>query len=139
MAKNQRKRKMTRPELARWILAVSPPDESGCRPWPKYLSQGWPITTLHSSPIFAHRVVLEDRDGPPPDGHCAWHICGKRHCVNPAHLVWISYGMTLTPVDVQTIRERLEAGETGQALAVEYGVTRGMISHIKQRRVWRDT
>ena len=53
--------------------------------------------------------------------------------------MWLSYGAKLTPKDVRAIREALADGETGTILAARYGVTRGMISHIRQGRTWRRT
>lgn len=43
---------------------------------------------------------------------------------------------TFTPTDVAVIRERLDMGEKVTALAREYGVTHGTISHIKSRKVF---
>lgn len=44
----------------------------------------------------------------------------------------------LSPKDVQSIRERISAGVHGinRALAEEYGVSDGLISAIKHRRMW---
>lgn len=105
----------------------------------------------------AHRLVLELADGlPPSDGHQAAHApaaCHTRLCVNPHHLRWAS------PVENWADR-RVDNTETigrrnGQAklteeqvrairvdpraqrlIAADHGVSRALVSFIKNRRMW---
>jgi hypothetical protein len=87
------------------------------------------------------------------------HRCDNPPCCNPRHLIagtrldnirdrddrGRQYGprgedhhrAKLRPDDVRVIRERLAAGETGKALAREYGVTETAISSIKRGHSWK--
>jgi hypothetical protein len=47
------------------------------------------------------------------------------------------YRHKLTAAQVREIRERLKLGKTGRFLAVWYGVSEQLISHIRTGRVWR--
>jgi len=47
------------------------------------------------------------------------------------------YGRKLTVDQVEEIRQRLAAGESGRFLAVWYGVSEQLISHIRTQRVWK--
>lgn len=46
-------------------------------------------------------------------------------------------GHKLTEAKVIEIRGRLAAGETGDSLALEFGVSRSVISEIRNRKAWR--
>ena len=129
---------MSRAEVAAWILAVTPRDPaSGCRHWALGSRSGLPSTTLGGREVLAHRIVLEDHSGGPAARSCYAHrTCGERSCVEPLHMTWRSIGGRLTPEAVAEIRARLDAGESGAALGREYGVTRGMVSHIRTGRAW---
>ena len=43
----------------------------------------------------------------------------------------------LTAAQVREIRERLKRGERGRFLAVWYGVSEQLISHIRTGRLWK--
>ena len=45
-------------------------------------------------------------------------------------------GAKLTEEKVREIRARAEAGENGQALANEFGISRALVTKVKQRKLW---
>lgn len=47
------------------------------------------------------------------------------------------YRHKLTAAQVREIRKQLKLGERGRFLAVWYGVSEQLISHIRTGRVWR--
>lgn len=107
--------------------------------------------------VKAHRVAWEIAHGPIPDGACVLHACDNPGCVNVLHLflgtqadnvadmhekgrgnVGAVNGATrLTEDDVRDIRARVAAGEPQSALCEEYGLTKGPMSAIVNRRTWR--
>lgn len=96
-------------------------------------SSGYGAVWMGSRVVTAHRVAYE---------------CDNRKCVNVKHLRLGTQGdnlrdMTnkgrhghtkLSDSDVDDIRSRIEAGQTGASLAREYGVSQSLISSIKLRR-----
>lgn len=115
----------------------------------------------HGRHLRAHRASWEIHRGPIPEGEKVRHRCDVRLCVNPDHLQLGSQrdnildmvergrrrGGTrgasiaksvLTDESVREIRQRYAAGGvTYKALAAEYGVTFGAISHVVSRRTWK--
>lgn len=105
-----------------------------------------------------HRLVCEERHGPPPERSEAAHSCGKGHlgCVAWQHLSWKTrsanqmdrvehgtsnrgerqHGAKLTEPEVRAIKERLLAGESPATLAREFGVSRTTVSGIKRGDSW---
>jgi hypothetical protein len=106
-----------------------------------------------------HTLVLEAFVGPRPGDCLEWHGCHRDG--NPTNNVlgnlrWdtrsgneedkIAHGRSnrgernravkLTPAQVLEIRERVAKGETSDAIAAIYGVTRGLINAIKSGRAW---
>lgn len=61
-----------------------------CLIWPYSAdSRGYPQVGFGGKNFRAHRLACEEMNGPPPTrSHDAAHYCGKRLCVNPAHMRW---------------------------------------------------
>lgn len=87
----------------------------------------------------------------------ALHSCDNPSCCNPAHLRWgsavenmrdmFARGRAVVPfgeshrraklTDAQVLDIRSRHGETLHQLAAEFGVTFGLISQIRNGRIWR--
>lgn len=126
-------------------------DRSGgpdaCWPWIGGLnSNGRPAIRVDGRKVGAHRVAA----GAGPDDELVMHLCDNPPCVNPAHLrIGTSIENALdrdlkhrqphkvTPDEVREIRRRRAAGESTNALAVEFGVGRDAIWRITSGRTWK--
>jgi hypothetical protein len=121
-----------------WI-SEKPPGENG------YVLHAWSFDGKTPSRTGAHRIAYVRAKGPIPPGQHIDHLCRVTNCINPDHLEAVTPGENvrrsiqtkLNPALVREIRARL-ATETGVALAREYGVSRGLISGIKRRKLWAD-
>jgi len=111
----------------------------------------------------AHRVSWILTNGNIPGGLYVLHRCDNRLCVNPAHLFLGSHmdnmvdkvtknrqskgaahsstcrgvlvgNSKLTETMVQNIRLDPRSQTT---IAAEYGVTQGLVSYVKNRKIWR--
>lgn len=132
-------------------VRLNPPrkdPETGCWVWQGSLSSGYgKCRDPEAGTVgWAHRVYYKRHKGPIPPGKQVHHLCGNRACVNPDHLTVMSARVhgrlaanaKLTLKQVREIRRRRQAGETGRALAAEFGVTEGTICHIRSGRTWQD-
>ena len=128
---------------------------SGCWEWTGALNAyGYGVLGR----IYAHRWSWEINRSPIPTGLSVLHHCDNRKCVRPDHLFIgtqadnirdakakgrlspppRSRPRKLTTEDVCNIRSELVTGGRGigRALAKRYGVSTGMIGHIKKGRKW---
>lgn len=113
--------------------------------------------------LYAHRVSWEMANGiAVPDGLDVRHECDNPPCVRPSHLVVgtksdnmqdmlrrgrggevgspgeLHPAHKLTEEQVLEIRRRwVDGGVSQRELAVEFGVTRGLVGHIVRRVAWR--
>lgn len=108
--------------------------------------------------VRLHRAVWERDHGSIPRGSVVMHSCDRPACIEPSHLRLGTQRENikdmdrkgrrvslvgseqrcakLTESDVPKIRRALEWGDTCAAIARIFGVTEGMIRHIKKRRAW---
>lgn len=124
------------------------------------LAAGYLVVTLCDNPRRTtrqlHRVILESFRGPCPPGYEARHLNGdwtdnrlenlewNTHKVNVAdkiHHGTSNHGernnfAKLTENQVKAIRMKLAAGVPRKEIAKEFGVTKGTINSIVQRRTW---
>lgn len=104
--------------------------------------------------VKAHRMAYELAVGPVPDGLMVCHHCDNPPCCNPSHLFvgdgfdnmgdMAAKGRSLQGVkhhkaklsddDVRAIRVDTRRQVE---IAEEYGVSRGLVGHIKRRLIWK--
>lgn len=108
--------------------------------------------------VLAHRAsFFFSRGSLPPAGLQVRHLCHNPACVRPDHLDYGDakqnardsldagryehgeghHSARLTDAKVAEIRRRRINGETGKALAREFGVSEGLIGHIRTGRIWK--
>ncbi len=107
---------------------------------------GWTVRKVHV-------MVLEAFRGSRPEGKVARHLNGDALDNRLVNLVWGTgaenvadrdrHGRTVrgtrqhaAKLTESTAREILESTEPGVVLARRYGVSTGLICHIKHRRAW---
>lgn len=137
---------------------VRAPDE--CWEWQAGKQKGYGAFGLNGKMVRAHRVAYRIEHGHWPD-LMLLHSCDNRPCVNHAHLKegtqtdnmqdasrkgrvrntplpGAENGMAkLTDSQVMEILERIRRKEKSRDICLIYGVSFGLISHIKTGRAWR--
>lgn len=136
-------------------------NRNGCLVWDgsKFQKTGYGQFQLRGRPVHAHRIALLLRTGRLGVGFVL-HKCNRPDCVNPDHLEIGTHRRNmeymkrcgrskagdrhpqakLSSRDVIKIRKLLKAGKiSGCEIARRFGVTSGMIYHIKHRRQWKNT
>ena len=134
-------------------------DGDDCLFWPFSRSkQGYGDIRIEGEHIQVHAFVCEKFNGPRPEGdYQAAHTCGNGHlgCCARAHLVWktrdgnmqdmVVHGRSqrgtkmhmakLCEGDVREIR-KLRGRHTQPEIAKMFGVSRGCVQAILERRNW---
>lgn len=134
-------------------------DGPGCLMWPGPRNpNGYAMLGFEGRMYWAHRLMCELVNGPPPEGHEASHSCGngKHGCVDPRHLTWKTksqngfdrrrHGTTTTNkygprgkiMPEQAAQIRALAGQMTQAdLAARFGVSEPTIRDILKGKTHR--
>jgi hypothetical protein len=139
------------------------PASNGCLIW----TGGWsakkkggvryPRIRVAGKAYRGHRFAYELKKGPIPAGGVIRHTCDNSMCVNPDHLITGTtaqnnrdaaernrmahgarhYRAKLTEAAVRDIRKRRVLGESGHALAREYGITFRTLYSAANGETWR--
>ncbi len=142
----------------RWLTEVAAKYQGeDCLPCRFYDGREYPRVHVKGQRVFAHRIICEIANGPPPTPlHQAAHGCGNRACVNPRHLRWatakenhadkflhgtIARGARngnakLDETQVRAIKAMLAGGAKLKEIAQRFDVSLTNVSDIKRGRVW---
>lgn len=132
-------------------------NEHGCWIWQGFINQeGYG----RIGDLLVHRLSYKIYKGDIPSGMCVCHNCpggDNRSCINPNHL-WLGTSTEnikdkkpkgrqlkgqqlgtskLKDFHIPLIRKKIQEGKTLQSIAKEFNVSNGLISHIKQGRIWK--
>jgi hypothetical protein len=143
------------------MAKVYPEPNSGCWLWDGAIHRtGYGVfgLTAQKRTAAAHRVSYELHVGPIPAGMVVCHKCDVRSCVNPAHLFAGSqtenlldmvakgrhhdqrgsrnHAAKLTDSIVREIRDLRARGDTYQAIASRYGVSRSCVTDAATGQKW---
>lgn len=140
-----------------WLEIVAESRWPTCIDWPYgKRDNGYGDIHINGISTTANAVICEMVNGPRPPGLEAAHSCGRRICVNPAHLRWDtragnatdrtghgtdirgerSHRARLTAEQVTEIRA-LAGSMTQTAIANQFGVQPSTISAVIRRENWR--
>lgn len=139
--------------VMKWIADhIDYPHEDYCLIWPFATFNGYGTFVEDGKKRFAHRVICDLKNGPPPTPkHQAAHSCnrGRFGCVNPHHLRWKTQSENLLEapsrpkiklcleqaMEIRSIKG-LEPCET---TAERFGVTECTIRDIQDGRTWKES
>lgn len=137
-----------------------------CWPWlgGRWKHGGYGYLRHGGKALTASRVAWELTNGPIPKGLWVLHSCDNPPCCNPGHLFLgdaqsnvddmlakrrggqaraglkkrgeANGQAKLTEAEVRRLRHEAAGGETQGAIAARYGVSRGLVSMIVNRRYW---
>lgn len=140
-----------------WLESNYKPGHNECVIWPFLLNRGgYGVVRKDGRYAEAHRISCTMAHGPAPsDIHEAAHSCGKRPCINEAHLRWatptenmadaIAHGTTLrgerhpqaTITEEQALAIYKLKGTMGERRAAKkFGVARHIVTCIWRGRAW---
>lgn len=127
-----------------------------CWPWKGSLAggKGRPYFTVDGKKVLAYRLVYELVSGEKlEDDDVIRHTCDNGAsgigCCNPAHLVKGTHQENMDDMKerqrhglphntVRAIRRLLEEGQTHETIARLYGISREAVTHINNKRAYRD-
>ncbi len=140
---------------AKWVLD----EQTGCWIWTAFTQRYGRIGVGTARPETAHRVAWKLYRGEIPEGMHVLHRCNNTKCVNPEHLYLgnavdnmadkyasgrdntprgsRAYQSKLTEEIVVEARARYANGESGQALAKEFGVRKTTMYRALNGINWR--
>lgn len=147
------------------FLRLTSLETDDCIVWLSLTDNGYGRVTVPAIPgpgpgrrVLAHRLALEMRSGPRPEGMEAAHapvICHNPACINYRHLRWatrlenvldqVADGTVtrgerstsrLTADDVRAIRGGRYEGESRRRIALRFGVSPATIDALIWRRTW---
>lgn len=123
------------------------------------MTQGYGQLRINGKHRLAHRVVFELDGRSLSSEECVLHKCDNRSCVNPDHLRigtrrdnardayskgrnrgalgQSNHNSKLNADRVKYIRAAVMAGESHQAMADRFGVSRPTISYLIQCKTWK--
>lgn len=151
---------LSKRDQARWAKKIEP-GPNGCVLWTaRTNAKGYGSFRLGTRVLLAHRVAYVQAYGQIPDGLQVCHTCDTPACVEPAHLklgtaadnahdkvererakginaAGTNGRAKLDWPQVDEIRRRLTAGESGAFLAEAFDVTGQQISQIRLGRTWK--
>lgn len=147
--------------LDEWVLYMQPPFEelqTPCKMWLRAKDKdGYGLAIYNGATRKTHRLSYELTHGAIPEGKIICHRCARPGCIQPDHLYagtpadnsadMVKHGThqigekhsnsKLREQDIVNIRDRVAAGETQTALAIEYGIYQSAISKIIKRETWK--
>lgn len=131
-------------------------DRSGsCHEWKGSIARnGYGCIHHDGRTAYAHRIAWLLRYGDVPDGCLVLHRCDNRRCVNTDHLFLGSFKDNMADMVAKrrqahgernahaklTERQVIEIrtmGGSNRSVAEQYGVSPGLVSMIRSRRIWR--
>lgn len=102
---------------------------------------------------FTHRLAYKLTNGPIPEGHAVCHSCDNPPCCNPSHLFTGTIADNnadmkrkdrhargernwFTRLTEEIVKKIREDQRSGVEIARSYGVSKALVSMIRNRKVW---
>lgn len=152
---------MTKPNMSikdRFNIYVDASNKDGCWIWigARQRRDRYGTFGIDGKMYLSHRVSYQIHKGEIPQGMHVLHTCDVPYCVNPDHLFLGSHHDNMTDKENKgrgkqakgecsgnakltedNVRDILASTEMYKSLAAKYGVSIGLIGHIRNRRAWK--